>query len=163
MESLPQTISSALSPSSTLNFSCPVSHVVSAETEFEVESSEEPQILDNVERVTDVSLTSELPLQLYDYQESLEERHVGSASRSRTSQDRAVDPEDIRLMEEPPRNILPNVEPKLFKREKNRLKSLRRKQRKKERWIQRQQEAKDLVRCFKIMGTNIQNKFCDKT
>lgn len=149
VESLPQTISSAPSPSSTLNFSGLVSHVVSAETEFEVESSEEPQILENVERGTDVPLPSELPLQLYDYQESLGEPRAGSASQSRISLDRGVDPEGERLMNEPPRNILPNIEPKLSKREKNRLKSLRRKQRKKERWIQRQQDSNDLVRFLK--------------
>lgn len=151
VESLPQ--SSSPSPSSTLSFSCTVSHVASAETELEVESTEEPQILETVERVTDVSLPSELPPQLSDYQESLEVWHVGSASQSRTSLDRAVNPEEVRLrvMEEPSRNISPNLEPKLSKREKNRLKSLRRKQRKKERWLQRQQEAKDLVRCFKVV------------
>lgn len=153
MESLPQTMRLAPSPSSTLSFSCPVSHVVSAETQLEVGSSEEPQILENVERGTDVPLPPELSLQLYDYRESLEEQHMGSASQSRTSLDRADDPEGVRLMEEPFRNILPNVEIKLNKREKNRLKSLRRKQRKKERWIQRQQEAKDLVRCFKVMAS----------
>ncbi len=147
MESLPQ--SSSPSPSITLSFSCSVSHVASAETELEVESTEEPQILETVERGTDVSLPSELLPQLSDYQESLEVRHVG-----RTSLDRAVNPEEVRLgvMEEPSRNISPNLEPKLSKREKNHLKSLRRKQRKKERWIQRQQEAKDLVRCFKVVG-----------
>ncbi|KAK7143438.1 hypothetical protein R3I93_014560 [Phoxinus phoxinus] len=154
VDSLPQSMSLAPSPSSTLNFSCPASHVVSAETQLEVESSEEPQILENVERGTDVPLPPELPLQLYDYRESLEEQHVGSASQSRTSLDRAVDPEDVRLMEEPSRNILPNVEPKLNKREKNRLKSLRRKQRKKERWIQRQQEAKDLAMKWDLTGSD---------
>lgn len=154
MESLPHTISSAPSPSSTLSFSCTVSHVASAESELEVESTEEPQILETVERGTDVSLPSELPPQLSDYQESSEVRHVGSASQSRTSLDRAVNPEEVRLrvMEEPSRNISPNLEPKYSKREKNRLKSLRRKQRKKERWIQRQQEEKDLVRCFKVVS-----------
>lgn len=153
VESLPQTISSSPSPSSTLSFSCTVSHVASAETEREVESTEEPQILENVERGTGVSLPSELPPPLSDSQESLDVRHVGSASQSSTSLDRAVNPE-VRLgvTEEPSRNNSPNLEPKVSKREKNCLKSLRRKQRKKERWIQRQQEAKDLVRCFKVVG-----------
>ncbi|XP_077089104.1 E3 ubiquitin-protein ligase RNF180 isoform X1 [Siphateles boraxobius] len=154
VESLPQTMSLAPSPSTTLNFSCAVSHVISAETQLEVEASEEPQILENVERGTDVSLPPELPLQLYDDQESLEEQHVGSASQSRTPLDRAVDPEGVRLMEEPSRNILPNVEPKLDKREKNRLKSLRRKRRKKERWIQRQQEAKDMAMKWDLTGSD---------
>ncbi|XP_077089105.1 E3 ubiquitin-protein ligase RNF180 isoform X2 [Siphateles boraxobius] len=128
VESLPQTMSLAPSPSTTLNFSCAVSHVISAETQLEVE--------------------------LYDDQESLEEQHVGSASQSRTPLDRAVDPEGVRLMEEPSRNILPNVEPKLDKREKNRLKSLRRKRRKKERWIQRQQEAKDMAMKWDLTGSD---------
>ncbi|CAM4667763.1 unnamed protein product [Leuciscus chuanchicus] len=154
VESLPQTISLAPSPSSTLSFSCPVSHVVSAETQLEVGSSEEPQILENVERGTDAPLPPELSLQLYDYGESLEEQHMSSASQSRTSLDRAVDAEGVRLMEEPFRNILPNVETKLNKREKNRLKSLRRKQRKKERWIQRQQEAKDLAMKWDLTGSD---------
>ncbi len=155
VESLPQTISSSPSPSSTLSFSWTVSHVASAETELEVESTEEPQIPETVERDTGVSLPSELSPPLSDYQESLEVRHLGSASQSSTSLDRAVNPEEVRLrvMEEPSRNISPNLEPKLSKREKNHLKSLRRKQRKKERWIQGQQEAKDLVRCFKVVGT----------
>ncbi|KAG1943505.1 E3 ubiquitin-protein ligase RNF180 [Pimephales promelas] len=147
-------MSLAPSPSSTLNFSYPVFHVVSAETPLEVESSEEPQILENVERGTDVPLPPELPLQLNDYRESLEEQHVGSASQSRTSLDTTVDPEGVRLMEEPSRNILLNVEPKLSKREKNRLKSLRRKQRKKERWIQRQQEATDLAMKWDLTGSD---------
>lgn len=153
MESIPQTISSAPSLSSTLCISRTVSHVASAETELDVESTEEPQILNALERGTDVSLPSVLQPQLSDYQGSLEERQIGSTSQSRRSLDSAGNPEGVRLgvMEEPSRNTSPNLEPKLSKREKNRLKSLRRKQRKKERWIQRAQEAKDLVRCFKDM------------
>uniref|UniRef100_A0A673JL46 E3 ubiquitin-protein ligase RNF180-like n=1 Tax=Sinocyclocheilus rhinocerous TaxID=307959 RepID=A0A673JL46_9TELE len=156
VESLPQTISSSSSPSSALNFSCTVSHVASPETELEVESSEEPQILEIVERGTDVSLPYELPPQRSDYLESLEEWQVHSASQSRTSLDRAVNPEEVRLrvMEEPSRNISPDLEPKLSKREKNRLKNLRRKQRKKERWIQRQQEAKDLAMKWDLTGSD---------
>lgn len=48
----------------------------------------------------------------------------------------------------------------LTRREKNRLKSLRRKQRKKERWIQRQLEEKVLVSCFL---TNICQQFVPRT
>uniref|UniRef100_A0A8C2EGX3 Ring finger protein 180 n=1 Tax=Cyprinus carpio TaxID=7962 RepID=A0A8C2EGX3_CYPCA len=156
VESLPQTINSSSSPSSALNFSCTVSRVASPETELEVESSEEPQILEIVERGTDFYLPYELPPQLSDYLESLEEWQVHSASQSRTSLDRAVNPEEVRfrVMEEPSRNISPNLEPKYSKREKNRLKSLRRKQRKKERWIQRQQEEKDLAMKWDLTGSD---------
>ncbi|XP_043077080.1 E3 ubiquitin-protein ligase RNF180 isoform X2 [Puntigrus tetrazona] len=145
VECLAQTISSSPSSSST------VSHVAS-----EVESTEEPQILETFERGTYVSLPSELLPQLSDYQESLEVQHLGSASQSRTSLDRALNPEEVRLgvMEEPSRNISPNLEPKLSKREKNHMKSLRRKQRKKERWVQRQQEAKDLATKWDLTGSD---------
>ncbi|XP_050948914.1 E3 ubiquitin-protein ligase RNF180 [Labeo rohita] len=156
VESLPQTISSAPSPSSTLGISRTVSHVASAETELDVESTEEPQILNTLERGTDVSLPSVLQPQLSDYQESLEERQIGSTSQSRHSLDSAGNPEGVRLrvMEEPSRNTSPNLESKLSKREKNRLKSLRRKQRKKERWIQRAQEAKDLAMKWDLTGSD---------
>lgn len=139
-----QTISSPPSTSSAFSFSCTVPHVIFAETEFE--SSGEQQIPNTVDRRTDLPLLYELPPQVSDYQERIEERHVDFDSR--TTLNGVVDPEVVRLgvMEEPLSNISPNLEPKLSKREKNRLKSLRRKQRKKERWIQRQQEAKDLVR-----------------
>ncbi|KAK2872636.1 hypothetical protein QQF64_017740 [Cirrhinus molitorella] len=156
VDSVPRTISSSLSPSSTLNWSFPVSQVASAETELEVELTEEPQILETVERGTNVSLTSELPPQLSDYQESLEEQQVASASQSRRSLDSAVNPEGVRLRvtEEPLRNTTPNLESKLSKREKNHLKSLKRKQRRKERWIQRQQEAKDLALKWDLTGSD---------
>nr|XP_055036861.1 E3 ubiquitin-protein ligase RNF180 isoform X2 [Misgurnus anguillicaudatus] len=117
--------------------------------ELEFASTEEPHILGSFEVGTDVTLPSELlhPPQLSDYQENLEERHVDSASQMRASLDLAVDTEGVRprVIEVPLRNIFPNLQPKLSKKERNRLKSLRRKQRKKERWIQSQQEAKELA------------------
>lgn len=148
-----QTISSSPSTSSTFSFSCTVPHVVSA-AEMEFESSREQQIPNTVERRTDLPLLYELPPQVSDYQERIEEQHVDFDSR--TSLDGAVDQEVVRLgvMEESLRNISPNLEPKLTKREKNRLKSLRRKQRKKERWVQRQQEAKDLAMKWDLTGSD---------
>ncbi|XP_055036861.2 E3 ubiquitin-protein ligase RNF180 isoform X2 [Misgurnus anguillicaudatus] len=117
--------------------------------ELEFASTEEPHILGSFEVGTDVTLPSELlhPPQLSDYQENLEERHVDSASQMRASLDLAVDTEGVRprVIEVPLRHIFPNLQPKLSKKERNRLKSLRRKQRKKERWIQSQQEAKELA------------------
>lgn len=102
------------------------------ETELEIASSEDPHIVRTVEVGTHGILPFESihPTQLSDYQEILEEHRVDSASQSR----------------EASRNVSPIPQPKLPKREKNRLKSLRRKQRKKELWIQKQQEAKDVVR-----------------
>lgn len=140
------------SSSSTFSYSCTVFPAVTAgdvdRNELEFASSEEPHSLGSVEVGTDVTLPSELlhPPQLSDYQENLEERHVDSASQMRASLDLAVDTEGVRprVIEVPLRNIFPSLQPKLSKKERNRLKSLRRKQRKKERWIQSQQEVKEL-------------------
>lgn len=137
-------IQSSLPSSSTFSFSC-----AGHRTEFEIASGEDPHIV-RTEVGTAVILPVESmhPPQLSDYQESIEEHHVDSASQIRASPDIEMDPEDIRPrdIEEPSRNVSPVQQPKLSRREKNRLKSLRRKQRKKERWVQKQQEAKDLVR-----------------
>lgn len=52
------------------------------------------------------------------------------------------------VTEETQGHACPSPVQMLTKREKNRLKSLRRKQKKKERWIRRQLEEKVVVRCF---------------
>lgn len=140
-----------LPTSSTFISSCAMFHVVTTGDRTELEVASNPHnIVRTVEVGTDVILPSELinPPQL---SESLEEHHVNSASQIRASPDIEVDPEDVgpREIEEPSEDISPILQTQLSKRERNHLKSLRRKQRRKERWIQRQQEAKDLVRCLK--------------
>ncbi|XP_051955445.1 E3 ubiquitin-protein ligase RNF180 isoform X1 [Xyrauchen texanus] len=130
------------SPSFTLNSSCTLPHANTAGdvNEAEIVSSEESQILGTVEMTTDVPLPSELALPPLpsDFRENLEERQLGSAFQIRASVDIAVCPEPLR-------NTSSNADPKFSKRERNRLKSLRRKQRKKELWIQRQKEVKELA------------------
>ncbi|KAI7796163.1 E3 ubiquitin-protein ligase RNF180 [Triplophysa rosa] len=150
-----------LPSSSTFSSSCDVLRAVTTgdETELEIASSEDPQIVRTVEVGTDGSLPFESihPTQLSDYQEILEEHHVDSASQSRAS---PVDPEDVRPRNivEPSTNVSPIPQPKLSKREKNRLKSLRRKQRKKEHWIQKQQQTKDLALKWDLTSSDEEEK-----
>lgn len=148
------------SSSSTFISSCAMLHPVTTGDRTGLEVASNPHnIVRTVQVGTDVILPSELihPPQL---SESLEEHHVDSASQIRASPDIEVDPEGVgpREIESSSENFSPFLQPKLSKRERNRLKSLRRKQRKKERWIQKQQEAKDLALKWDLTSSDEEEK-----
>lgn len=134
------------------SFVSPVGSEVVNDTVALVNSGQEPQSLRSVDAYNEGPEASEsqMPVEPSGYQDNTMERVAYFASQEtisvNTEPEREQQDVSPGIMEGQVRHIISSPVQKLTKREKNRLKTLRRKKRKKERWIQSQLEEKVFVK-----------------
>lgn len=118
----------------------------------------------SVETDSEDSVTQErqMPVEPSVYQETTGD-HSGNLTQQETStldteELEPEEPEQEDVTEEQVQHITSSSAQKLTKREKNRMKSLRRKQRKRERWIQSQVEEKELSAKWNLTSSDDEDK-----
>ncbi|XP_072517799.1 E3 ubiquitin-protein ligase RNF180 [Salminus brasiliensis] len=126
-----------------------------------VNSRQEPQTLRSVETDSEDPVAHERQMSVEPsiYQESTGDRLAHFTSQETPSLDtEELEQEQEDITEEQVHHTTSSHVQKLTKRERNRLKSLRRKQRKKERWIQSQVEEKELSAKWNLTSSDEEEK-----